>query len=31
MLQAGDKAPQFTLQDQNDESVSLSSFEGKKV
>lgn len=31
MLQAGDKAPQFTLQDQNDEAVSLSSFEGKKV
>ena len=31
MLQAGDKAPQFTLQDQNDESVSLPSFEGKKV
>ena len=31
MLQAGDKAPQFSLQDQNDESVSLSSFEGKKV
>lgn len=31
MLQAGDKAPQFTLQDQNDDAVSLSSFEGKKV
>lgn len=31
MLQAGDKAPQFTLQDQHDEAVSLSSFEGKKV
>ena len=31
MLQAGDKAPQFSLQVQNDESVSLSSFEGKKV
>jgi len=31
MLQAGDKAPQFTLQDQNDEAVSLASLQGKKV
>ncbi|CAM4229121.1 thioredoxin-dependent thiol peroxidase [Vibrio agarivorans] len=30
-LQAGDKAPDFTLQDQNGESVSLSDFAGKKV
>ncbi|MGR5412176.1 thioredoxin-dependent thiol peroxidase [Vibrio astriarenae] len=30
-LQAGDKAPEFTLQDQNGESVSLSDFAGKKV
>lgn len=31
MLQAGDKAPQFTLQDQNGEAVSLASLQGKKV
>lgn len=31
ILQAGDKAPQFTLQNQADESVSLSQFAGKKV
>lgn len=31
MLQEGQKAPDFTLQDQNDESVSLASFKGKKV
>jgi len=30
-LQAGDKAPQFSLQNQNDESVSLADFAGKKV
>lgn len=30
-LQAGDKAPQFSLQNQNDETVSLSNFAGKKV
>ncbi|WP_218354977.1 thioredoxin-dependent thiol peroxidase [Alteromonas lipotrueiana] len=30
-LQAGDSAPHFTLQDQNDEAVSLQSFSGKKV
>lgn len=30
-LQAGDKAPQFTLQDQNDNAVSLSDFAGKRV
>ena len=30
-LQAGDKAPQFSLQNQNDETVSLSDFAGKKV
>ncbi|MFC3095634.1 thioredoxin-dependent thiol peroxidase [Alteromonas sediminis] len=30
-LQAGDNAPQFTLQDQHDNAVSLSDFAGKKV
>lgn len=30
-LKAGDKAPKFTLQNQSDESVSLSDFSGKKV
>lgn len=30
-LKAGDKAPQFTLQNQADEPVSLSQFAGKKV
>ena len=30
-LQAGDKAPQFSLQNQNDETVSLSDFAGKKI
>ena len=30
-LQAGDKAPQFSLLNQNDETVSLSDFAGKKV
>lgn len=31
MLQAGDKAPQFSLQNQHDETVSLGQFAGKKV
>ena len=31
MLQAGDKAPAFTLLDQDGNSVSLSDFAGKKV
>ena len=30
-LQAGDKAPEFTLQDQSENTVTLSQFEGKKV
>ncbi|GAB2705162.1 thioredoxin-dependent thiol peroxidase [Aliiglaciecola sp. 3_MG-2023] len=30
-LKAGDKAPQFTLQDQNDNAVSLADFKGKHV
>ena len=30
-LQAGDKSPQFSLQNQNDETVSLADFAGKKV
>ena len=30
-LQVGDKAPQFSLLNQNDETVSLSDFAGKKV
>ncbi|WP_414830771.1 thioredoxin-dependent thiol peroxidase [Alteromonas sp. H39] len=30
-LQAGDKAPEFTLPDQNGDDVSLQSLEGKKV
>ena len=31
MLEVGVKAPDFTLQDQNGENVTLSSFQGKKV
>ena len=31
MIEVGQKAPEFTLQDQSDESVSLASFKGKKV
>ncbi|CAD5276167.1 thiol peroxidase, thioredoxin-dependent [Alteromonas sp. 38] len=31
MVEAGQKAPEFTLQDQSDESVSLTDFKGKKV
>lgn len=31
MLKAGDVAPQFSLPNQNDQTVSLSDFEGKKV
>lgn len=31
MIEVGTKAPEFTLQDQNDEAVSLASFKGKKV
>lgn len=30
-LQAGDAAPQFSLPDQNDQTISLSDFTGKKV
>ena len=30
-LQAGDLAPQFTLLNQNEQSISLAQFEGKKV
>lgn len=30
-LQAGDKAPQFTLLDQSEKAITLSQFEGKKV
>ena len=30
-LQAGDLAPQFTLLNQNEQSVSLAQFAGKKV
>ena len=30
-LQAGDKAPQFSLQNQDDQTVSLSDYAGKKV
>lgn len=30
-LQAGDKAPQFTLLDQSENDITLSQFEGKKV
>ena len=30
-LQAGDKAPQFSLLDQNGETVALTDFAGKKV
>ncbi|QYK14694.1 thioredoxin-dependent thiol peroxidase [Shewanella rhizosphaerae] len=30
-LTQGDKAPDFTLQNQNDESISLADFKGKKV
>lgn len=29
-LQAGDKAPQFSLQNQNDETITLSDYLGKK-
>ena len=31
MLKKGTKAPNFNLQDQDDNSVSLSDFEGQKV
>lgn len=31
MVEAGQKAPEFTLQEQSDESVSLTDFKGKKV
>lgn len=31
MLQEGDKAPDFSLQNQNDEIVSLNDFKGKNV
>lgn len=31
MLEANTKAPEFTLQDKNGDSVSLSDFRGKKV
>jgi|TARA_Y100001970_G_scaffold250711_1_gene322730 peroxiredoxin Q/BCP len=31
MLNAGDKAPDFSLSDQNGENVSLKNFSGKKV
>tara|TARA_B100000029_G_scaffold437747_1_gene453154 strand:+ start:2891 stop:3022 length:132 start_codon:yes stop_codon:yes gene_type:complete len=31
MLKEGDKAPDFSLQNQNDEIVSLSDFKGKNV
>jgi peroxiredoxin Q/BCP len=31
MLKPGDKAPAFNLQDQSDEKVALSDFEGRKV
>jgi|TARA_B100001013_G_scaffold255182_1_gene159258 peroxiredoxin Q/BCP len=31
MLKKGTKAPDFNLQDQDDNSVSLSDFEGQKV
>ena len=31
MIEVGQTAPEFTLQDQNDASVSLASFKGKKV
>ncbi|MDH2997820.1 thioredoxin-dependent thiol peroxidase [Pasteurellaceae bacterium LFhippo2] len=31
LLKVGDNAPQFTLLDQNEQSVSLSQFQGKKV
>jgi len=31
MLNAGDKAPNFSLSDQNGENVSLKNFSGKKV
>ncbi|WP_448211489.1 thioredoxin-dependent thiol peroxidase [Colwellia sp. MEBiC06753] len=31
MIEAGQKAPEFTLKNQNDESVSLAEFKGKKV
>ena len=30
-LQAGDKAPEFSLQNQDDQTVSLTDFSGKKV
>ena len=31
MLEIGEKAPEFTLEDQNGNSVSLTDFSGKKV
>tara|TARA_Y100000296_G_C5174484_1_gene259238 strand:- start:2815 stop:3273 length:459 start_codon:yes stop_codon:yes gene_type:complete len=31
MVEAGQKAPEFTLQNQNDESVSLADYKGQKV
>jgi len=31
MLNAGDKAPDFSLSDQNGENISLKNFSGKKV
>ena len=31
MLEVGQKAPDFTLPDQNEDDVSLSNFSGKKV
>ena len=31
LLKIGDKAPDFTLKDQDDNSVSLSDFKGKKI
>lgn len=30
-LQAGDKAPEFSLQDQSENTITLSQFQGKKV
>ena len=31
MLSVGDKAPSFTLKNQNDEDISLSDFQGSKL